>query len=234
MKKIGFIGAYDKTDLILNIAKILVTLDKKVLIIDSTVNQKAKYIVPVINPTAKYVTEFEEIDVAVGFTDMDEIRAYLGYNSIEEFPYDYCLLDIDTYDGYCDFEAQEAIKNYFVTSFDVYSLKRGIEALSGLQQKITLTKILFSKDMLQEEDEYLEFLAMTCNVEWEKEKIYLPFDRGDQSVIIENQRTSKINFRNLSAQYKDGLIFLTEGILEQEGIGSGEIRRAVRKIEKGA
>lgn len=234
MKKIAFIGSYDKTDFLLYVAKIMTVLGKKVLIIDSTIIQKAKYVVPVIHPTKTYVTEFEEIDVAVGFTDMDEIRAYLGYNSIEEFPYDYCLLDIDTYDGYCDFEAQEAIKNYFVTSFDVYSLKRGIEALSGLQQKITLTKILFSKDMLQEEDEYLEFLAMTCNVEWEKEKIYLPFDRGDQSVIIENQRTSKINFRNLSAQYKDGLIFLTEGILEQEGIGSGEIRRVVRKIEKGA
>ena len=234
MKKIAFIGSYDKTDFLLYVAKIMTVLGKKVLIIDSTIIQKANYVVPVIHPTKTYVTEFEEIDVAVGFTDMDEIRAYLGYNSIEEFPYDYCLLDIDTYDGYCDFEAQEAIKNYFVTSFDVYSLKRGIEALSGLQQKITLTKILFSKDMLQEEDEYLEFLAMTCNVEWEKEKIYLPFDRGDQSVIIENQRTSKINFRNLSAQYKDGLIFLTEGILEQEGIGSGEIRRAVRKIEKGA
>ncbi len=234
MKKIVFIGSYDKTDFLLYVAKIMTVLGKKVLIIDSTIIQKAKYVVPVIHPTKTYVTEFEEIDVAVGFTDMDEVRAYLGYNSIEEFPYDYCLLDIDTYDGYCDFEAQEAIKNYFVTSFDVYSLKRGIEALSGLQQKITLTKILFSKDMLQEEDEYLEFLAMTCNVEWEKEKIYLPFDRGDQSVIIENQRTSKINFRNLSAQYKDGLIFLTEGILEQEGIGSGEIRRAVRKIEKGA
>ena len=234
MKKIAFIGSYDKTDFLLYVAKIMTVLGKKVLIIDSTIIQKAKYVVPVIHPTKTYVTEFEEIDVAVGFTDMDEIRAYLGYNSIEEFPYDYCLLDIDTYDGYCDFEAQEAIKNYFVTSFDVYSLKRGIEALSVLQQKITLTKILFSKDMLQEEDEYLEFLAMTCNVEWEKEKIYLPFDRGDQSVIIENQRTSKINFRNLSAQYKDGLIFLTEGILEQEGIGSGEIRRAVRKIEKGA
>lgn len=234
MKKIAFIGSYDKTDFLLYVAKMMTVLGKKVLIVDSTIIQKAKYVVPVIHPTKTYVTEFEEIDVAVGFNDMDEIRAYLGYNSLEEFPYDYCLLDIDTYDGYCSFGAQEAIKNYFVTSFDVYSLKRGIEALSGLQQKITLTKILFSKDMLQEEDEYLEFLAMTCNVEWEKEKIYLPFDRGDQSVIIENQRTSKINFRNLSAQYKDGLIFLTEGILEQEGIGSGEIRRAVRKIEKGA
>lgn len=67
-----------------------------------------------------------------------------------------------------------------------------------------------------------------------KRKIYLPFDRGDQSVIIENQRTSRINFRNLSAQYKDGLIFLVEGIVEKEGISNGEIRKIIRKIEKGA
>ena len=51
MKKVSFIGAYDKIDLILYVAKILVAMDKKVLVIDSTVNQKAKYIVPVIMPT---------------------------------------------------------------------------------------------------------------------------------------------------------------------------------------
>ena len=51
MKKIGFIGAYDKTDMLLNIAKILTTMKKRVLIIDSTINQKAKYVVPAINPT---------------------------------------------------------------------------------------------------------------------------------------------------------------------------------------
>ena len=43
MKKIGFIGAYDKTDLILYVAKILTTLKKKVLVIDTTINQKARY-----------------------------------------------------------------------------------------------------------------------------------------------------------------------------------------------
>ena len=43
MTKIGFVGAFDKSDLIIYIARILVELDKKVLIIDSTVNQKIKY-----------------------------------------------------------------------------------------------------------------------------------------------------------------------------------------------
>lgn len=37
MKKIGFIGAYDKADLIIYIAKILTTLGKKVLVIDTTI-----------------------------------------------------------------------------------------------------------------------------------------------------------------------------------------------------
>lgn len=36
MKKVGFIGAYDKTDLMMYIAKALTTLGKKVLVIDST------------------------------------------------------------------------------------------------------------------------------------------------------------------------------------------------------
>ena len=70
MKKVGFIGAYDKTDLILYVAKILTVLGKKVLIVDSTITQKAKYIVPVLNPTMSYITEFEEMDVAVGFKDV--------------------------------------------------------------------------------------------------------------------------------------------------------------------
>ena len=71
MKKIGFIGAYDKTDLILYVAKILTLLDKKVLIVDSTMNQKARYIVPAITPAMKYITDFEDIDVAVGFSSME-------------------------------------------------------------------------------------------------------------------------------------------------------------------
>ena len=74
MKKIGFIGAYDKTDLIIYIAKILTTLKKKVLVIDATTKQKARYVVPVINPTKMYVTEYEEIDIAVGFPNIEDIK----------------------------------------------------------------------------------------------------------------------------------------------------------------
>ena len=58
MRKIGFIGAYDKIDFIIYIAKILVEMGQSVLVIDGTITQKARYIVPTIEPTTTYITEF--------------------------------------------------------------------------------------------------------------------------------------------------------------------------------
>ena len=124
MKKIGFIGVYDKIDLMLYVAKILTVLEKKVLIIDATINQKARYIVPVISPTLKYVTEFEDIDIAVGFENTSEIKEYLGVPQDREMEYDIILIDCDNPAKFESFNINEAQKNYFVTSFDVYSLKK--------------------------------------------------------------------------------------------------------------
>ena len=66
MEKVAFIGSFDKTDLIMYVAKMLTLAKKKVLVADTTIVQKARYVVPNINPEMFYVTEFEGIDVAVG------------------------------------------------------------------------------------------------------------------------------------------------------------------------
>lgn len=230
MKKIGFIGAYDKTDLILYVAKILTTLKKKVLVIDSTINQKARYIVPVINPTVKYVTEFEEIDIAVGFENFSDIKKYLGLAEEQEMEYDIVLIDTDDFKGFESFELKEASKNYFVTSFDNYSLKKGLEVISGLQEPISLTKVYFSKEMLKEEDDYLNFLSLGYKVIWNEYRLYFPIENGDLSVIYENQRVAKIKLKKLSIQYKDGLAYLAEEILGN--VSESNIRRAIKNIER--
>lgn len=157
MKKVGFIGAYDKTDMILNIAKILTVMGQEVLMIDSTIMQKAKYVVPAINPTLTYITDFEDIDVAVGFNNLERIKGYLGLEE-EELPYDIILVDADSIEKIEGFNLLEADKNYFVTAFDLYSLKKGMEILSTIPQPMSLTKILYSKDMIKEEDDYLNSL----------------------------------------------------------------------------
>ena len=231
MKKIGFIGAYEKTDFILYIGKILSVLGKSAIVIDTTISQRAKYIVPVINPTKTYLTEFETIDVAVGFNKMQDIKDYLGLQEGEELQYDYALIDIDSPEAFEGFSMNEAAANFFVTSFDLYSLKRGLEILSGLQENIKMTKVLFSKNMLKEEDEYLDFLSANYKIEWEREKVYFPFEQGDQSIIIENQRAAKIKLRNLSTQYKEGLVMIVTHLSPETSYT--EAKKALRAAEKG-
>lgn len=229
MKKIGFIGAYDKTDMLLNIAKILTVMKKKVLIIDSTINQKARYVVPSIDPTVSYITSFEDIDVAIGFKNIEEIKKYDGI--VGELPYDVLLVDCDIDEQIDEFELTESDKNYFVTSFDVFFLKKGIEILQNLKNKLNLTKILFAKEMLKEENDYLNFLSLGCKITWSEERIYFPIENGDLSVITENQRVQKIKFKRLSVQYKDNLSFIVQQIINQKN--DSDIRKAIKIIERG-
>jgi len=191
---------------------------------------KAKYVVPTISPAKAYITEFEEIDVAVGFSDMEEIRKYLSAPRVQELGYDMVLIDTDNKEGFENFRLQEANKNYFVTSFDGYSLKRGLEVFAGLEQAVNLTKVYFSQEILKEEDDYLNFLASPYKISW-GEKIYFPIENGDLSVIYENHRVAKIKFRKLSIQYKDGLAYLAEEIMGDSN--DTQVRKAIKIIEKG-
>ena len=232
MKRVGFIGMYDKTDLILNIAKILTTMKKKVIVVDSTLTQKAKYVVPVINPTITYITNFEDIDVAVGFKDEAGIKSSLGIADKEPLPYDIMLFDVDDSEAIERFNLTSTeVKNYFVTAFDLYSLKRGLEVLSNLKAPMGLTKILFTKEILKEEDDYLNFLSLGYKVMWNEYRIYFPIENGDWSVLAENQRVAKIKFKRLSTQYKDSLIYIVGEILNDTS--ENQIRRAVKIIERG-
>ena len=229
MKTIGFVGAYDKTDVILYIAKIISLIGKKVLVIDSTVNQKAKYVVPVINPTKSYITNFEGMDIAVGFNNLQQIQEYLGTED-KKIDYDIILIDIDSTESIEIYDMKEANKNYFVTSFDLYSLKKGIEIIDGLNETIQLKKVLFSKYATEEEDDYLNFLSLGHKVIWESERIYFPLELGDQSTIIENQMLSKIKIRKLTNQYKKSLLYMAEEIVKPEE--RGKIRKVFRQLEK--
>ena len=232
MKKIGFIGSYDKIDMIINVAKILTTLDKKILVIDATVNQKAKYVVPTINPTTTYVTEYEQIDVGVGFKNFEQIKQYLYVEDEKELPYDIVLIDADNIEAIQNFELENSQKNYFVTSFDCYSLKKGLEILSAFQEPANLTKVLFAQEVLKEEDEYLNYLSLGYKVIWDENRIYFPIENGDASIIAENQRVAKIKFRRLSGEYKDGLLYICQEILSNE-FNESQIRKTLKNIEKG-
>ena len=94
-----------------------------------------------------------------------------------------------------------------------------------------LTKILFSKEILSEENDYLDFLSLGYKVKWNDYRIYFPLEMGDESAIIDNQRLSKIKFKNLSAQYKESLMYITEELIEEKEINN--FIKALRNFEKG-
>lgn len=225
MKKIGFIGAYDKTNMIIYFSKILVESGLKVLVIDTTILQKSRYTIPAISPSRCYITSYEGIDVAIGFETIDEIKHYTG---AQELDYDYILMDIDQNEKIRDLDIKSNDANYFVTGFDDYSLRRGLEIVGKDEQKLQMSKILFSKHMEKTEEEYLNFLSFYYAIEWTKGKIYFPFDEGDESIIIENQRSARISFRELSLQYKDGLMQLVEEVAPE--VKSGSVKKMFKNI----
>ena len=232
MKTISFIGAYDKTDLLLYLAKIFTTMGKKVLIIDTTILQKAKYIVPVISPAKAYVTSYEDIDIAVGLYNYSSIKSYLGLPEHAVLTYDYIFVDVDSIEEMRNFNISETNKKYFVTGFDSYSLKRGLEILAGMGETLELKKVLFSKNISYEEEEYFNYLALGTKVKWDDETIYFPLEQGDQGVIIENQMVQKIKFKKLTELYKESLLYIANELVEDKA-DVMNLKRAFKQLEKG-
>lgn len=228
MKKIGFIGAFDKTDVILSVAKVLTMAKKQVLIIDNTITQKCKYVVPVINPTRTYITSYEGIDVAVGFESFENLKQYIALDENENLEYDYVIVDTDSFEGVAKFGLQGSDKVYFVTSFDMYSLRKGTEILSQLGVPTHMTRIFYSKDMLREEEEYFDYLVLGTKAIWNEEKVYFLLENGDLPAIMENQRISKIKFKNLSNEYKANIAFLINDI--DPKIGNKQIRNIIKSL----
>ena len=230
MKNICFIGAFDKLDLILYVAKIMKTLGKKVLVVDATMLQKSKYIVPTINPTKSYITRFEDIDIAVGFENYEEIERYIGYTEEQKMKYDYALVDIDEAEIFENFNNEYTIKNYFVTSFELYSIRKGLETISQIKKPIKITKLTFSKEISEQDDYYLDYLALGYKIIWEDNKINFPYNIEDVENMIENQKNSKIKTKGLSQQYKDCLEYLIIDIIPD--INVNNLKRVMKIIEK--
>ena len=229
MEKINFIGAYDKTDSIMYIAKILTEMKKKVIIVDATITQKSKYVIPTVENKNEYITNYYNIDFAIGFTNYNDIKTYLGMPQSAAFTYDYMLIDIDNSDLLNNFDVYSSKKTYFVTSFDLYALKKGVEVLKRLSLPVEITKVYFSNLMSQTEDDYFNYIATGCRVKWNQDKIYFPLLNEDLDVIKENQRLSKIRFKGLSNEYKTSLMEWTQDICGD----SNGVKKACRHIERG-
>lgn len=225
MEQIGFVGVNDKKDLLLNVAKVISKLNRSVLIVDATIMQRLRYIIPRVASTPTYVSEYDGIDVAVGFMNLQGICQYLGIPNIN---YDYVLIDTDNPQTFNSFMIPKSKKIFYSTSYDEYELQRSLEILGTLKEQVTLTKLIISSDINNKHDEYLNHLLESFPVTWSEEKVEIPDTDSDRNATLVNQAIKQVEIKNYSSIYKDSLEYLISLILEGI-VAQGEIRKIIRK-----
>lgn len=230
MKKVGFIGAYDKANLIMCVAKILSMKNKRVLIIDMTAEQKLKYIVPTLEPTMTYITTWEEIDVAVGFKNMEQMYAYIG-STEEGLEYDFILMNIDSPNAMTDMKAEENDVNCFVTAMDLYSIRKGLEIFGNIERPMSLVKIIFSREMSEVDNQYIDHLAREAKMKWKETQIVFPLILDDKYEEMDSQLIYKLGLRTMSSLYKDSLAILV-AIASVDEIKEQEAKRIIKMLER--
>ena len=117
---------------------------------------------------------------------------------------------------------------YYITSFDAYSLNKGIEILRFLDTPVKMQKLFFSKEMFKEEEEYFDYLALGVKVEWDDNKLYFPLENGDQAAFIENQRLENIKLKNLSNIFKENVSFIVNEI--DPNLGPRNIKNIMKDL----
>lgn len=197
------------------------------LIIDTTLMQKTRYIVPTMTPAQKYVTTFDGIDIAIGFENMDDLKDYFGIEG--DLKYDFIFGDVDSGEAYDNFGFSYVDSHFLITTFDVFSVQRAMDVFKSFKNPTLVERIIVTRDPDSEEKEYLDFVTMSFKVKWSEEVIYFPFETSDLYAIYENQRFSKVRFDNLSMEYMDCMAYLAE---QASGLSKGEVRKAIRFIER--
>ena len=231
MKRIAFIGGTDKTSMLIYIAKVLTIMGNKVLIMDTTVCQKARYVVPAMQSSKRYITSFENIDIAVGFETFYQIKAYNHLEKTDKLDYDFILVDIDSYRGYYYAHLKPTEPHFFVTSLDLYSIRRGLQVFKRFPETITLSRVLISKNMDNREIDYIDKMTSRYPVKWKSRNIFFPFSTEDMTAIYENQLTGRIQVKGLSKTYIDSIKFMVEEIFGED-LNVGAVKKAIKVLAK--
>lgn len=228
MEQIGFLGNYDNKDLLLNMGKVLTNLGKRVLIVDATYIQRLRYIVPNVsdnkNPMT-FVSEYQGIDVALGFMNLQGIAQYLRTN---ELPYDFALIQSDNIQTMGSFGMHQFKKLFFTTSYDQYEVQKSFEIFENINQPISLVEIIITADISSSQAKYLKNRFSRTNIKIEKEIIF-PDNNNDRMVTLQNQLLKELVLKHYTNTYKEDLEYIialmTDGIVNQN-----EIKRIIKKM----
>lgn len=228
MEQIGYLGSFDKKDMLLNVGKVLTALGQRVLIVDATLMQRLKYIVPNVssNNSITYISEYQDIDVAVGFMNLMGIAQYLGNNQI---PYDFILVDSDNIQTMNSFMIPKMNKIFFVTSYDQYEITRMIEIFQYYNQPMEVIKVVLSSDNTTKQAQYFAHLIEKTPVRLKSAEVHFVDTIEDRKATLENQLMKEIKLKRYSTSYKDSLEYIT-AITAENIVSQADIKRVIKKL----
>ena len=220
MKKLCFVGGMDKLDIIKYVATIIrgATMEQKsCLIVDFTEIQKTRYLIPSIEITKpekgqKYITTEAKVDIAVGYSNYNELvqEGILGNMSDTGKKYDFVFFDVDNKEALASIPLDVEDKVFMMTTLDIYSLEKAVEAFAGYNSDREVNRVIFGKKITAQSMNYISYLTEDLNIRYEEHIITFPYDNGDLTIIHENQRARRLNLKPFSNQFKTALSSLTE------------------------
>ena len=235
MQVIGLIGYVDKYDMIMNLAKTINVMDKSVLVVDATLDRKLKYVVPALNNIGRaYVTQYNNIDFAVGFDSMHDVENYMAEQSINIALYDYILIDMDSARSYEFFRTRGLDKIYFFIDTSVLSVAKNKEIIKAMKvysnddsTKLEMTKILYRSYVSRAANDYFEQQIREYGVNFKDPEYELELNEQDKLVDIDSQFSGIIDTKKHTKSYINTLADLTAEIL-----GDANAKQVLTQIKR--
>ncbi|MEN1990240.1 hypothetical protein [Paenibacillus hubeiensis] len=223
MKQILFIGAYEKSDVLFYVAKLL-SVDYNVLILDVTANADYEYAYPKVEGQDG-VRQHDRFDVIENAT----LETYQELQN--ESKYDFVLIDISRKD---ELQRWPSADQYFlVTSHDNAVMQRNGVLMNAFFQDKSHSDLIPVHKLIQESavfpEEVIEETFIKHPIDWKESFIFYPDERDLGSKYM-NQHLSMLHTKKLSGDLKSALQGVTAQIL---GMTTKEAKRLWKQAERG-
>ena len=94
-----------------------------------------------------------------------------------------------------------------------------------------LVKIIFSRQMSEADNQYIDYLASEAKMQWDEKQIFFPLILDDKYVEMDNQLIYRLGLKSMSSLYKDSLAQLT-GMLFGNEIKEQEAKKTIKALER--
>lgn len=233
MQIIGLIGYVDKYDFAINLARSISIMNKSVLVVDATFDQKLKAIIPALdNIGNSYITQYSGIDFALGFKSLHDVENYTAEQGINISLYDFIIIDMDSTKTYELFRSRNFDKMYFFIDTSVLSVEKNKEIVKAMRlynkdEVIKLRKIFYRAFMSRAAEKYFEDQIESYNVEWQEPEYEINVDDVDKVVDIDSQFSGIIELRKHSKMYLNTLADIASEIIDD--VTTREVLKQIKR-----